>query len=509
MNEFNTAPSEWNRLNGLRSGMMSRLERLSQLTIPSVLPPDNYNQEQEQLTNGHNSLGAQAATHLVNKIMLAAFAPSRPFMRLDIETREKHQLMEMLKVEEDVITDVLAIGEAEALKELEKAGQRQNLFELITHLTVVGNVLMDLSGDTLNVVPVRDYVVRRNAKGVIVCIILRECYRVDELEDDVRAIYMSKYGDRRDDHPVSVYTWIKRKGQKYYATVWVDDIELPSSFSSNHTEENLPWRPLVWRLPAKQHYGVGRAEDFANDLAEHEVLSRALSEGAVLSSTFKWLANPGGITRPEDVAGGYNGEVIPGTKGDVDLLYANIGQQLNAVQSIRSDVARRIGQGFLMNSAVTRDAERVTAEEIRIQAMELEASLGGNYSRIALDVQQPLSHWLLKRSKVEIKGTKIEPVIITGLDALSRNADRERMMIFLNDVSTLDSIQPATRIKLRERNIIADMAAGAGVERGRYVASEEEIKAAQQQAQAEQTNQLAEAAAMDAAATNATKEVPQ
>lgn len=509
MNEYNTAPSEWNRLDGLRSGMMSRLERLAQLTIPSVLPPAHYNQEQEQLTNGHNSLGAQAATHLTNKIMLAAFAPSRPFMRLDIETREKHKLMEMLQVEEDVITDVLTIGEAEALKELEKAGQRQNLFELVTHLVCVGNILMDLSGDTLNVVTIRDYVVRRNAKGQVVCIIIRECYRIDELEDDVKAIYRQRFPNKRDDETAHVYTWVKKKGSKYHANVWVDDIELPSEFSSVHTEENLPWRPLVWRLPAKQHYGVGRAEDFANDLAEHEVLSRALSEGAVLSSSFKWGANPGGITRPEDVVGSPNGQIIPAAKDDLFLIYANIGQQLSTVQGIRSDVARRIGQGFLMNSAVTRDAERVTAEEIRIQAMELEASLGGNYSRIAMDIQQPLSHWLLKRSKVEIKGTKIEPVIITGLDALSRNADRERMMVFLNDVTLLDSIQPNTRMKLRERNIIADMAAGAGVERGRYVASEQEIMAAQQEAQAQQTNQLAEAAAMDAAAENATKEVPQ
>src|SRR5690606_15742497 len=94
--------------------------------------------------------------------------------------------------------------------------------------------------------------------------------------------------------------------------------------------------------------------------------SRALSEGAVLASTFKWGANPAGITRPEDVTMSANGAVIPAGKEDMFLIYANIGQQLSTVQSIRADVARRIGQGFLMNSAVTRDAERVTAEEIRI-----------------------------------------------------------------------------------------------------------------------------------------------
>ena len=53
------------------------------------------------------------------------------------------------------------------------------------------------------------------------------------------------------------------------------------------------------------------------------------------------------------------------------------------------------------------------------------------------------------------------------------------------------------------------MAAGAGVERGRYVASEEEIAAAQAADQQARMNEQAETAAIDAAATNVTKEVAQ
>lgn len=509
MSEYRTAASEWSKLDNLRQAMLSRFERLAQLTIPSVLPPDHYDAQQEQLTNGVNSLGCQAATHLVNKLMLAMFAPSRPFMRLDIEEQEKFKIMQTLGIEEDAITDSLAYGERAAMKALEQAGQRQQLFEITTHLVVVGNVLMDLSGDEINVVGIRDYVVRRNARGKVTVIIIREKYIFEELDDEAKTEYLRVYPATRDDEVVDLYTWVQLKGGKYYSSVWVKDCRLSRSFDGTWTPESLPYRPLVWRLPAKQNYGVGRAEDYANDLAEHEGLSEAVSDGAALATSFKWLANPGGITRPEDITGSANGAVIPGSKDDMDLLYANIGQQLQSVMSIKQDVARRIGQGFLLNSAVTRDAERVTAEEIRIQAIELESSLGGNYSRQALDIQQPLSWWLLKKGKVEVKGTKIEPVVITGLDALSRNADRERMLTFLGDVAALDGIAPQTRMKLRERNIIADMAAGAGVERGRYVASEEEIAAAQANDQQARMNEQAETAAIDAAATNMTQEVTQ
>lgn len=503
MEQYDNAESEWNRLNNLRGGMLQRLERLAKLTIPSVLPPSTYNTEQEQLTNGYTSLGAQAATHLINKLMLTMFAPSRPFMKLDMDRDEKMNLMQQLQIQEDLITDALSMGEQSAMGVLEQAGQRQQLFEVVSHLAVVGNVLMDLSGDDINVIGIRDYVCRRNAKGKMTTLVIKERYRYEELEDDAKAAFEKGGGTCRPTDDVDLFTWVRLKGGKYHSTVWVGKVQLPQEFSSTYTVENLPWKVLAWRLPARQHYGVGRAEDYANDLAEHEGLSQALSEGAALATSFKWLANPGGITRPEDVTQSANGAVIPGAQNDMSLLYANIGQQLQTVMSIKQDVARRIGQGFLLNSAVTREAERVTAEEIRIQAQELESSLGGTYSRLALDIQQPLANWLLKKAEVKIQGTKIKPVIITGLDALSRNADRERMLTFLSDVAALDGLAPETRMKLRETNIIADMAAGAGVERGRYVASEQEIAERQAQAKQEQADELVQAAAIGVAADQA------
>lgn len=500
-----SAPAEWAVMDGLRQAMINRVERLSQLTIPSVTPQDHYNTDTDQLTNGFTSLGSQASTHLVNKLMLAMFAPSRPFMRLEFPDKVKASLIEELGVAEDDIVAALVMGEKAALDELEQAGQRQVLFEVLTHLVVSGNALLDLSGDDLNLVGIKDFVVRRNAKGKVVTLIIREKYRLADLDADAQEEFKKKYPGTRWDADVCLYTWVRYVDKVYRSSVWVDDCELSQGFKGKWTEASLPWRALTWRLPARQHYGVGRAEEYANDLAEHESLSHALSDGAALATTFKWLANPGGMTRPEDVTKAQNGAVIPGSQNDLSLLSANIGQQLSTVLSIRQEVAQRIGRGFLLSSAVTRDAERVTAEEIRLQAMELESSLGGAYSRLALDVQQPLGFWLLRKAKVSLKGTQLKPVIITGLDALSRNADRERMMMFLQDVAALDGIAPETRMRLREGNIIADMAAGAGVDRVRYIASEEEVAARRQLAQQEQANAAATEAGVVAAA-NATQE---
>lgn len=494
-----TAKQEFDSQDGNRQPMLDRFERLAQLTLPSVFTCKEYKAEQDQLTNGFTSLGGQCVTHLTNKLMNAMFAPSRPFFRLGLDDETLKQIADSLGVDVGVITDSLAAGERSAMAELEREGCREALYEGVTNLVAVGNVLMDMSGDDLLFVSVRDYVCRRNSKGVPTHIIIRECVRFDDLEADAQTQYVGERGACPNHKELHTYKQIKLVKGMYRESFWVEDVNLGDKYVGKYKPENLPYRCLTWRLPLRQHYGVGRVEEYANDLATNDGLSEAQADGAILASQFKWLVSPAGQTRPEDLAGGQNGAVIPGVEGDVALQYANIGQQLQTVLAISQDYQRRLGAGFLLSSAVTRDAERVTAEEIKIQVMELESSLGGVYSRLALSIQAPLAQWLLRKAKVNIKGTKIKPTVITGLDAISRNGDLERMRAFLSDVTQLDQIQPPTRAKLNENNIVSDMAAGNGVDKGRYVLPPDQQQANTNQQDVENLGRQAASNQVDAA----------
>lgn len=508
MEQMDRSPrGEFSALDGDRQVMLDRFERLSQLTIPSVLPDENYDTAQDQLTNGFSSLGSQCVTHLTNKLMNAMFAPSRPFFRLGLDNNRIKQLADQLGVPEGDITDALAQGERSAMGELEREGCRESLYEGMTHLVTLGNVLMDMSGDTLVFTGIRDYVVRRNAKGVMTCLIIREEVRYDDLEEDAQRKYEAAGYHCDYDKCVCTYKRVKLVKGMYRESYWVEDVDLGPEYAGKYKPENVPYRPLTWRLPLRQHYGVGRAEEYANDFATYDQLSEAGADGAILASQFKWLANPAGMTRPEDMSQSRNGDVIPGIKGDLELVFANIGQQLQTVMGLANEYKQRLGAGFLLSSAVTRQAERVTAEEIRMQIMELEGSLGGVYSRLALSIQGPLATWLLKKAKVNIKGTAIKPTVITGLDALSRNGDLERMRSFLTDVSALDSLQPPTQAILNRDNIVSDMAAGNGVEKGRYVLSPEQQQA---NATAMQASALTQQAAVNTVDANTLpSEAPQ
>jgi hypothetical protein len=194
-----------------------------------------------------------------------------------------------------------------------------------------------------------------------------------------------------------------------------------------------------------------------------------------------------------------NGAALPGLKDDVTLVANSKPGDLQVVQSITADYLRRIGQGFLMGSAVTRDAERVTAQEIRLQAQELETSFGGTYSRIAVDMQAPIADWLLLSVELDLSRTKLKRSIVTGLDALSRSGDLDSLRAALADVAQIGQLPPEQLAILNLDAINSTIFIGHGLSGTKFVKSEEQQAQEQQARQAQEQQAIAQQAGADAA----------
>ena len=96
---------------------------------------------------------------------------------------------------------------------------------------------------------------------------------------------------------------------------------------------------------------------------------------------------------------------------------AKIQQLASSIQTI----FQRLSMAF-MYQGNTRDAERVTAEELQMNAREAESALGGVYSQLSQGIHLP---YLLTH---EVDSTFItaviagyNPKVITGLPALGRS----------------------------------------------------------------------------------------
>ncbi len=429
--------------------------------------------------------------------MLAQFAPSRPFFRLD-PSKEMARKLGELRISESEIANMLAQGEKAAVKLLDSKALRPKLYETIKHLIITGNVLLDLSDDTLRVLGIKKYVVRRSLSGKVLEILIADRVVFDELDPAVQEATRSRH---MSDKEVTLFKWIKRDARgDYHLTQWVDTDQLPKAFNGKWPEDKLPFRVLTWDLADGQHYGTGLVEDYARDFSGLSTLSLAQVQGAILCSQFRWLVNPAGMTRPEDFEQSENGAAIPGVEGDITLVTSGKSADLQITMNMAAEYINRIGRGFLLGANQIRQAERVTAEEIRLIVDELETALGGAYSRMAVDLQTPLAHWLLASVSINTHGAGFEPTVITGLDALSRNGDLENLKLFLGDLGALATLPPELLATLELDVISTDLATARGIPGNKYVKSPEKRAQEQRAAQEQQAQAAAAQTALDVAA---------
>lgn len=495
------AQGRWAQMDGTRRGLLKRCEVYAGYTLPKLCLPDDFHQNNQQMSHDFQAVGAQAINHLSNKMMLALFAPSRPFFRLDA-TPATEAMISAVGAPPEEITKMLSRAEKDAIKRLDKLALRPKLYEAIKHLIVIGNVLICLEPETMRVIGLKKYCVRRSVSGKIVEIMIADKVLMDELDNDVREQAMAYLGNE-EDRKVCLYKWIKLNADgDYEMTQWIDNYQLPKRFNGKWPEAALPYRVLTWDLADGQDYGTGLVEDYSADFSGLSALSKAQVQGAILASEFRWLINPAGLTRVEDFVETPNGGAMPGSEGDISLIRSGKSEDLQITLNMASEYINRIGRGFLLGSLLVRDAERVTAEEIRMTANELETALGGGYSRIAVDFQGPMGNWLLAGLDISV-GENFEVTVVTGLDALSRSGDLDELKLWLTDMAGLAALPPALQMRLNMDAIALALAAPRRIDVDAYVKSAEQVSQEQQQMQEQQVAQEAQAAGVQVAANAA------
>lgn len=490
---IDSVQSEWKRLDGLRQSMLKRITGYANMTLPRIMEELGADEQNSTVNRDHQSVGAQGVNHLANRLMLTMFAPSRPFIRLAMKPTAIAAAVQQ-GLDEMTIEDAVFEGEMRAVRELDNKPVRPKLYETLLHLIIAGNVLLKLPkvGEA-TVYGLRDYVCQRTRDGNWHTLILCRQHRFTDLEQDLQEYMQATTANRyQRDTAVKLYTYVTREDGRVKEMLYVDETEvLLDKYIGNVPEDESEWHPLVWNLRSGAHYGTGHVEDLSSDLAALSVLSKAEIEAAILASEFRWLLRPGAQTTATDLQESENGAVLPGEKDDLNLLHASIGQSLQVVRDTTAERVRRIGFGFLMNSAVTRDAERVTQEEIRQQAQELETSLGGVYSRLAGSLQLAVARWLMVSTKINISNTDFDLRIVTGLDALSRNGDLAALRGALADIASLAQLQGPALSSLKMDVIIRAIFMGWGVRPNQFIKTTQEMQQDQQQAEQAQARMAA------------------
>lgn len=485
-----TAATIWGRLNSKRTHLLKKCSYYSQLTIASLMHDVNRaTSEAEDDPGDWQSLGAQVVNHLNNKMQLAMFAPSRPTFRLEFGKKTKLQA----GGDTSQLDPILAGIERSAIKELDKSAIRHKLYNLGRHLIVTGNALLDLSNESCRVMGMQYYCVKRNTDGSTHTLVIREKIEADELPVDVQEELTGVNAGTEVEYFKLI---VMQPDKKYKITQWVNDQQLSDAFTSIVQPAGLEYHALSWNLADESDWGTGLVGEYAGDFEAVSGLSKAVTIGGILGAEFRWMVNPSGQTSVDDVKRSVNGDALAGLATDVMPVQGGNPQAIQQALTLVQHFEQRVGRAFLLSSAVTRQAERVTAEEIRQLAQELETALGGVYSSLAVTLQLPIATWLLARAGYPLKGADIDMVIVTGLDALSRLGDLDRISQAMDVLAKVAVLPQQLQGRMKMDSLTADIGAGLGIDLKKYLMTDAEYGATlKDQAQARVAEQGATAAA--------------
>ena len=478
-----SAKEKWNRLDGERSSYVLRARKCSELTLPYMYPAAGTGSA-SALPTPYNSLGARGVNNLAAKLLLSLLPPNTPFFRFTInrETIRAAQSADLLGELDYAFSEM----EKEIMDEIESMQTRPIMYEAMRHLLISGNGLIELTPKgKWRFRGLENFVVERDPSDNIIHIVTKEVSDLTVLSPEIRAAVYMESGDVARE--VDVYT-IACRNESGKFDVWqeVAGIEVADS-RSTYASEDLPYVVLRWNRVSNEDYGRGLVEEYLGDLISLEALTRSIVEASMAASRMLFLVNPNGLTQARTLQDAPNGAIREGIADDVSVLQVEKYQDFRVALDTMDGIKDRLGYAFLLNTAVQRGGERVTATEVRAMISELESSLGGVFATLSEELSQPLvlivmGQMLRKKKLRKMPKGMVRPVIVTGLDALGRGQDLQKLDAFV--VGVKDSLGPQALAQyLNVQGYLTKRASALGLDLNGLVKSQEQIQEETQQAQ--------------------------
>ena len=489
------ASQRYTQLSNNRSQFLDTAVECSELTLPYLVQHDLKQKGGKQnLLQPWQSVGAKAVVTLASKLMLAMLPPQTAFFKLQVRDDKLGEDMDpAIRSELDLSFSKI---ERMIMDYIAASDDRVVVHQALKHLIVSGNALIFMGKDGLKHFPLQRYVVNRDGNGNIIEIVTKEIISRKVLGLEPKPEYandpnnQSKEGSDEDD--AEVYTCVKMDPSNG-RWVWhqeVDDLMIPGS-RSTAPKNASPWLVLRFNTVDGEDYGRGRVEEFIGDLRSLNGLSQALVEGSAVAAKVIFLVSPSATTKPQTLAQAGNGAIIQGRPEDVGVVQVGKQADFATASQMALNLEKRILEAFLIPNV--RDAERVTAEEVRMTQLELDNSLGGLFSLLTVEFLVPYLNRILlvlQRSNEIPKLPKdlVRPKIVAGVNALGRGQDREALTLFIQTIAQtlgaealLKFVDPSEAIKR--------LAAAQGIDVLNLIKTQQQLDQEMQQQQAQMANQ--------------------
>lgn len=432
------------------SQVVVKSSRYAFWTLPQLMAEPNIVGTTQILQRDYQEIGALLVNNLGAKLASLLFPGSVPFFKVEPSDALLKEAERKGRTSTDV-TAGLAKMELEASKRLFINASYNQLVQGMKHLIVTGNVVLhrDRKIRRTSAYGLQSFAVRRDGKGSLLDLVVREQTSFAGLSQDMQRVLRASNPTRfvtstaRFDLNVELYTRVERKytpnGAIYYEeTQQVESIDVGTP--GTYPEHLCPWTVVAWSLIPGEHYGRGLVEDFAGGFAKLSDLSEALALYGISSMKFVNLVAPGQGANIDELQAAETGEYVQGTKDGVHVHEVGDAGKIQAIGLQIESTFTNLARAF-MYKGNTRQAERVTAYELQLEAQEANTVLGGNYSSLAESVQVPTAHLLL----TEVNPGTLQGIISgdlkldieAGIPALGRAAAVQAILTVARDASAV------------------------------------------------------------------------
>ena len=391
---------------------------ISALTLPYIMMEDGATSSTKYRDTISQAFCGRLVNTLKAKMGMSLLPPSTSSFRLEPDKDALNALIGANPDAKAVVYEQLSSAVNMINKEIEAQQIRDTIFDMLTQLIVVGSVIMEKKPDKgIMLHTLRNFTVDLDARGEPRAMCIVETLK-DLPADITPPTVQEEY---------KLYTLLERDPvlENWRMTQSIEDVIVGEE--QTFTDTALPFQYVGWTWTDGDKYHRPYAEDYLPDMEQYNQLSDLITKGSIVAAkVILFVDEKGNRTRKRDIANSKNGAVVDGRADDVTALQLQKNFDFQIPMERLNDIGKNLSSAFLMNESVTRDAERVTAQEIRFMAQELEtSSLSGVYSKLAKKVSRRIVEWVMDELGIKFQGIDVN--VITGLDALGRSQEAQKL----------------------------------------------------------------------------------
>lgn len=438
----NFVKSRWDALTTKMGDLLDGCREFADLTIPHVLPPDDVTGTHKLTKAPLNSITARGISSLANKLQLILLPPNASFFKLNVD---EQTLIDMGVNPDEIKTMMADINlqlsrvESESMRIIESSTLRKRLYDALVLSIITGNALLqaDVNSNGSRVFSLLNYRLNRDYNGQVREIVVSEQVEVNSLDDDVRKQISEEATINNDDKFAEMLTYIHLgEDGAHHQFQEIKGVKVKGT-DAKYPKGKSPWIPIRWSQRNNSDYGVGLIEVYIGSVRELEGYHKSSRDFITTASDIKFGIKQGSALTPRKLAALKSGEVIANADmGDVTELKISRNGELQIIEKMMSILKQELAQVFLLSSGNVRQAERVTAQEIRMLADEIDQQLGATYSLLSVEVQTSLVNVILSQTpSFSQLSDDVSFSITTGISAIGRNHDLVKIDEFVARIS--------------------------------------------------------------------------